>query len=257
MDVPGRPGEDAAMDLAHAAAVAAVFLAAGAVKGVTGMGLPTVAISLLGLWMAPAHAAAILVAPSLATNIAQCRGPHARRLVAQLWPLWAALVAVVVALPDTSRWLAPADARRTLGIVLIVYGAWGLWRPTLPRVPVGGAAGLLVAAVVGALTGLVTACTAIFALPMVPYLQALRLDKDTMIQALGLSFLVATIALALRLGSSGLSLVTLEGGIALVAAFAGLGAGAALRARISGADFQRALFVVFIALGAASAWRGG
>lgn len=32
------------------------------------MGLPTVAVSLLGLWMAPAQAAALLVAPSLATN---------------------------------------------------------------------------------------------------------------------------------------------------------------------------------------------
>lgn len=245
------------MDLPHAAAVAAVFLAAGAVKGVTGMGLPTVAISLLGLWMAPAQAAALLVAPSLATNIAQCRGPHARRLIAQLWPLWAALAVVVVAMPDTGRWLAPADARRALGLVLIVYGAWGLWRPALPRLPTGRVTGPVTGAIVGGLTGVVTACTAIFALPMVPYLQALRLDKDTMIQALGLSFLVATLALALRLGGSGLSLVTAEAGVALAAAFTGLAAGAALRARISSADFQRALFIVFIALGAASAWRGG
>lgn len=37
--------------------IAVVFCAAGSVKGITGMGLPTVAVSLLALWMSPATAA--------------------------------------------------------------------------------------------------------------------------------------------------------------------------------------------------------
>jgi hypothetical protein len=50
--------------------VALTFIFAGAVKSVTGMGLPTVAIRLLvGLLMAPAEAAMLLVIPSLATNV--------------------------------------------------------------------------------------------------------------------------------------------------------------------------------------------
>lgn len=56
----------------------AVFALAGGVKGITGMGLPTAAMSLLGLWMAPAQAAALIVMPSLVTNVAQCRGPAGR-----------------------------------------------------------------------------------------------------------------------------------------------------------------------------------
>ena len=52
-------------------AVAAAYLLAGFVKGVIGMGLPTVAIGLSGLVMTPAQAAAILVVPSLVTNIWQ------------------------------------------------------------------------------------------------------------------------------------------------------------------------------------------
>jgi hypothetical protein len=79
------------MDLLHALAVGLVFVLAGAVKGITGMGLPTVAVSLLGLWMAPGQAAALLVTPSLATNFAQCRGPNLRRLAAMLWPAWLTL----------------------------------------------------------------------------------------------------------------------------------------------------------------------
>src|SRR5689334_24722705 len=53
------------------ALIVAVFLLAGWVKGVVGMGLPTVAMGLLGLVMAPVQAAALLVIPSLVTNVWQ------------------------------------------------------------------------------------------------------------------------------------------------------------------------------------------
>ena len=81
MDASRPFAEHRVMDLTLMVWVGVVFVLAGAVKGVTGMGLPTVAVSLLGLVMLPAQAAALLVLPSLATNVAQCRGPHARRLV--------------------------------------------------------------------------------------------------------------------------------------------------------------------------------
>lgn len=45
------------------------FLLAGLVKGVTGMGLPTVAMGVLGALLSPATAAAMLLLPSLITNI--------------------------------------------------------------------------------------------------------------------------------------------------------------------------------------------
>src|SRR5258707_1012796 len=49
-------------------AVTATFFVAGFVKGVLGLGLPTLAMGLLGAVMAPAQAASLLVMPSLATN---------------------------------------------------------------------------------------------------------------------------------------------------------------------------------------------
>ena len=45
------------------ALTAGIFIAAGIVKGVLGMGLPTVAIGFLGLVIAPVEAAAMLVLP--------------------------------------------------------------------------------------------------------------------------------------------------------------------------------------------------
>lgn len=247
-----------AMDIPTFAALApwlgigAVFVLAGGVKGITGMGLPTVAMSLLGLWMAPAQAAALLVMPSLVTNIAQCQGPAWRRLVAMLWPVWLGMAVSTVASPDLST-LAPIDARLALGVILVVYGLWGLWKPVVPQVsPQAWWIGLLA----GLATGFVTASTAVFVLPLVPYLQALRLDKDTMIQALGLSFTVATLSLAVRLHAfEGGVLWSVPSFVALGAAVVGLLIGAAVRARISPTTFQRALFLVFIALGVANLWR--
>ncbi len=66
----GRRVESAGLLIATAGA----FLLAGFVKGVIGLGLPTVSIGLLGLLMTPAQAAAILVVPSLVTNIWQANG---------------------------------------------------------------------------------------------------------------------------------------------------------------------------------------
>lgn len=230
--------------------IAIVFLAAGAVKGVSGMGLPTFSVALLGLFMPTATAATLMLLPSLLTNLAQCIGPHAGALARRLWPMWLMLAAATVWSPLPDLGSAGAGARATLGLVLVAYGLWGLARPALPSpgrfaLPVGGVAGMC--------SGLLTAATGVFVMPMVPYLQSLRLDKDVLIQALGLSFLVATLALAARLGPiavlSGAAVPFIGHAVALVAALAGLWIGTVLRHRLPLSVFQRALYSVFLALG--------
>lgn len=242
------------MDLWQLGLVAVVFVLAGGVKGVTGMGLPTVAMSLLGLWMAPVQAAALLVVPSLATNMAQCRGAHLHRLAMRLWPGWLSIAVVTIAAPGFGGSASTESAKRWLGAILIVYGAWGLWRPT----PLDfSERSRWLGAVAGAATGVITASTAVFVLPWVPYLQSLRLSRDELVQALGLSFTVATLALAVRVQASvPTSWLSASGAVAiclaLASAFAGMKVGEALRGQLAGAAFQRALFLVFIALGAAN-----
>jgi uncharacterized membrane protein YfcA len=48
--------------------VSAVFFLAGFVKGVIGLGLPTIAMGLLAIVMSPVEAAGLLILPSLLTN---------------------------------------------------------------------------------------------------------------------------------------------------------------------------------------------
>lgn len=83
--------------------IAATFVLAGMVKGVTGMGLPTVAMGILGSLISPVAAAAMLLLPSLISNLFQFGGGgNTRQLLKRLWPM---LLPVVVATLLASAWI--------------------------------------------------------------------------------------------------------------------------------------------------------
>lgn len=231
------------------ALIALIFLLAGWVKGVVGMGLPTVAMGALGLVMHPAQAAALLIVPSLVTNLWQfLAGPSVRGVVRRL-AVMLALVCVGTAVgiqfltSGASRWPSVA-----LGAVLGAYGLVGLF---LPRLSMSSRTESLLSPIVGISTGLLTGATGVFVVPAVPYLSALGMTKDELIQALGLSFTVSTIALAIGLGVSGsypraLALASLA---AVVPALAGMFVGQAVRDRIEPAAFRRWFFVAMLLVG--------
>lgn len=226
-----------------------VLLLAGFVKGVIGLGLPTIAVGLLGLVMAPVQAAALLVVPNLVTNVWQLvTGPDYRGLIRRLWPFMAGIMAGTLAgariLPTGISPLATA----LLGGLLVVYALLGLSALRM-SVPVGREAWL--GPLVGAVTGVVTVATGVFVIPAVPYLQALGLEKDDLVQALGLSFLTSTVALGLTLAATGLFTagVAILSLAALVPALAGMFLGQAMRARVTAASFRRWFFLGLMALG--------
>ena len=167
--------------------------------------------------------------------------------------MWLGLLLASIFSPGPDVGASAASARMALGVTLVLYGLWGLWRPALPKIRTRSAWPALV---VGALTGFITAATAVFVIPLVPYLQTQRLEKDVMIQALGLSFTVATVALAIRLDATDkFAIESALAGIAVLTALAGIWLGGRLRSRLSQKMFQRILFVAFVALGGANLWR--
>jgi len=231
------------------AGVCAVFVLAGAVKGLVGLGLPTLSMALLALFMPAGEAAALLIAPSLATNVWQMRPlPTLRPMWRRLWPLQLGVCAGTLAASRTMHAMSAAWAPAALGLALIVYAAWGL-AGTMPRVP--AATERWLAPVVGIATGAVTAVTGVFVVPAVPYLQALGFARDELIQAMGLSFTVSTIALGLALAADGQA----SGGAAwmslamLVPALAGMALGQRLRGTLSPAVFRRGLLASLLVLG--------
>jgi uncharacterized membrane protein YfcA len=230
--------------------IGATFLLAGLVKGVIGMGLPTVAMGLLALALPPAEAAAILVVPSLVTNVWQLlSGPHFGALARRLWPMMAAVLMGTIAGAGVLAGNVAGLAKIGLGIALVLYAIVGL---AGIRLSVAARHEAWLGPLVGAVTGLVTGATGVFVIPALPYLQAIGLERDELIQALGLSFTVSTIALAIgllrvdawQMGSVWISL------LALVPALIGMQAGTWLRQRIAAATFRRVFFAGLLLLGA-------
>lgn len=235
--------------------VTATFVLAGFVKGVIGLGLPTIAVGILGVVMAPAQAAALLVVPNLVTNGWQiATGPKLPATLRRLWPMLLAICLGTWAGAGLLQQQKHGTATLWLGGALILYALVGLKAAKL-RVPAGWE--IWLGPVIGFTTGIVTAATGVFVLPAVPYLQALGFDKDELVQALGISFIVSTLALSFGLIGAGAlnGDVAWQSLLALVPALAGMGAGQFIRGRISPATFKICFFAGLLALGSYLCWR--
>src|SRR6202171_5886311 len=107
--------------------IAAAFLLAGFVKGVIGLGLPTVSMGLLAVTMQPSHALAIVIVPAVVTNIWQTFvGPYLRDIIRRLWPL---MIGTVIGIWLNRRMLTGPLAHYgpiVLGIMLVIYAIVGL-----------------------------------------------------------------------------------------------------------------------------------
>jgi uncharacterized protein len=242
--------------LAYIAIVTGAFTLAGFVKGVIGLGLPTVSIGLLSLVMAPVEAVALLFVPSLVTNIWQLAiGPNFRPLLARQWTM---LVSICVGIAIGSYLFGTVQypgAKRWLGVTLLAYSAFGL---SPLRFHVRQHHEPILSPLVGALTGIFASITGVFMVPNVPYLQALGLHRDDLIQALGLSFTVSTVALGIGLAAGGsLPAATLGASLLTLApALGGMAIGQVVRGRISPPVFRACFFVGMALLGAELALKG-
>ncbi len=238
------------------ALVVGVLLLAGFVKGVVGLGLPTVSMGLLSLALLPGQAAALLTVPNVVTNVWQLwDGPDFRALLKRLAPM---LATICVGIWLGDGWLVgdgALQARIALGFAIAAYAGLAL---ADIRLPSPGRFEPIAGPLVGLATGLVTAATGVVVMPSVPYLQSLKLDKDDLIQALGLTFLVAMLALAASLAAGDaydFSTLALSS-FAVLPALAGMRIGTQLRRRLGGETFRRVFLIGLLALGAYLAARG-
>ncbi len=231
-------------------AVALTFLLAGGVKGVIGLGLPTVSLGLLTVALDLTTAMALLLIPSFATNLWQAAvGGNGAAILRRIWP-FLAMATVTVWLGASALTTVDLDILSgLLGGLLIAYAAINLGgiRLTLsPRQEVW--AGPLIGTANGVLTGM----TGSFVVPGVMFLQAIGLPRDALVQAMGMLFTASTVALAVALGGN--DFLSLElgavSGAALIPAALGMLVGQKVRRRFSEAMFRRVFFIAILALGA-------
>ncbi|MDB5637222.1 MAG: hypothetical protein JWP51_2130 [Bradyrhizobium sp.] len=229
--------------------IAATFLLAGFVKGVIGLGLPTVSMGLLAVTMQPSRALAIVIVPAIVTNIWQTFvGPYLRDIIRRLWPL---MVGTVAGIWLNAGMLTGPYARYgtiVLGVLLVVYAIVGLSKFSFS---VARRDEKWMGGIVGVVTGVVSAATGVQVIPSMPFMQAIGMEKDELVQALGVYFTVATVALAFNLTGAGLlsASTALPGAIAMAAAFTGMFVGQAVRSRMQAEAFRRWFLLAMILLG--------
>lgn len=227
-----------------AAAAIAVFGLAGCVKGVVGLGLPTVSMALLLL-------------PSLVTNLVQMRPVAGLRALLQRLG-WMQLGIVLGTLGGVALWGGVGSlsaARPALGLALVMYALWGLsglrWQTPVPHQAWLGAA-------CGLLTGAITAVTGVFVVPAVAFLQSLGLARPALMQAMGLCFTTSTLALGAGLFWKGqglgaqaqeMGLGLLTSALMLIPALAGMHWGELLREKLSPELFRKLLMLSLLVLG--------
>lgn len=229
--------------------IGVTFFIAGLVKGVIGLGLPTLSLALLTATLGLKPAMALLLFPSFVTNVWQ--GAVGGAFLSVVRRLWTLLAAVCIATWFGVHVLAKTEIAllsALLGGLLSVYSVFNLARP---RVSSLGRSEVWLSPIIGGINGVLTGMTGSFVVPGVLYLQALALPRDVMIQAMGILFAVSTVALAVSLGDHRLlsmELGTLSVG-AIIPALIGMGLGQKVRHRLSETVFSKVFFGSLLVLG--------
>ncbi|WP_340600787.1 sulfite exporter TauE/SafE family protein [Acinetobacter sp. HZNU-JH01] len=233
------------------AIIVLVFAFAGMIKGMIGLGLPAVSMGLLTIAMSPFQAAALLIVPSMVTNIWQLFAEgHVWAFIRRFWSLLLGIVigSVWSFLPTLNQ-SHGQSSELLLGSMLAIYGLYGLCVNKLPQLT---AHERWLSPVIGYLGGAVTVATGVIIIPVVPYLQSLQLKRDELVQALGLTFTVSTICLAVFLHHNPMSGVVLDyrlSILALLAALIGMWFGKKIRYQLDEQKFRRIFFMGLVALG--------
>lgn len=236
---------------------ATAFFLAGSVKGILGFGFPIIALVILTLTVGLLDALAIIIVPTLATNIWQAfSGPYFQAIWQRMW-IYFAVAAIAVLL--TARFLTSANVillTALLGAVLFFFALSRLFdiHITVPREKEP-----LLSVILGAINGALTGLTGSFMVPSVLYMQALGFQKDMLVQAMGIFFALSTLMLTISLGGS--NLIDIEeirlSGLALIPSFVGVLIGRWARGQIDEAAFQKIFLFSVLALGVFLVWRSG
>jgi len=236
-------------ELTTVVVVIGTFLLAGAVKGVIGLGLPTVSLALLTVALDLPSAMALLLMPSFVTNVWQSVvGGNARAILYRLWPfLVMATVTVWIGVAALTR-LNPSLLTALLGVLLVTYAVVNL---SGIRLIIPARYEVWAGPLVGSANGVLTGMTGSFVVPGVMFLQAIGLPRDVLIQAMGMLFTASTVALAAGLQHA--NIITIEHGIlsaaAVLPAIAGMILGQLVRKRLSEQRFRTVFFAALLVLG--------
>ncbi len=229
--------------------IAGAFIVAGFAKGAIGMGMPPIAIGLMSFAVPLESAIAIMVLPTMVTNIWQAiYGGGLRPLMRRFGAM---AVTAMVGILAAGYLLSDLGSPRTagwVGVLLVLYSLIALtpYRPRVPRHAEPWANPLI-----GLASGAVAGATGVAAVPFLPYMQSLDMDRHELVQALGIMFVFITGMLAVSLALHGAYHLTnsLAGIAAVAPTMVGVWLGQHARRRLSAETFRRIFIFGMLGVG--------
>lgn len=229
--------------------IAGTFLLAGSVKGVIGLGLPTVSLGLLAAALDLTTAMALLLFPSFVTNVWQAvTGGNGITILKRIWPfLFLATVAIWFGSAALTT-INPLYLSILLGILLVAYSSLNLLGFQLS---ISAQHERWAGPILGTANGIFTGMTGSFVVPGVMYLQAIGLPRDRLVQAMGMLFSLSTMGLGIALERNNLlnpELATISAAAVIPAIF-GMIMGQRVRKSLSETIFRKIFFASILLLG--------
>jgi uncharacterized protein len=229
-------------------AVAGLFLA-GIVKGATGLGYATCALPFLVIAAGQRPAMALIILPAMATNVSiAVSGGHFVETLRRFKALYISMLPGICVGVGLLLWVNQSSAVHLLSVVIITYALLALFKPQvlLPKALQGP-----LQIPTGFLNGVMTGATGAQVMPLFPYMMALNLEPDRMVQAVNVAVLIASFALAVALSATGimnaeLFMVSL---VAIVPALLGVEIGTRARRLLRPEQFKRISLLTLLLMG--------
>jgi uncharacterized protein len=225
-----------------------LFLA-GVVKGATGLGYSSCALPFLVSAIGLKPAMALVLIPAMATNVSVAfTAGHFREIAQRFAHLYVAMLPGIAVGIYMLVWIAQTVAVRTLGLIVIGYALFTLFRPQLAISKVSERA---LQVPTGFANGVLTGLTGSQVMPLFPYMMALNLDPNRLVQAINLAVTLASVCLAVGLFSAGILTPELAAAsvIAIIPALVGVEIGTRVRAHIPAAQFRSVVLYVLLGTG--------
>lgn len=226
-----------------------IYVLAGTVKGLLGIGLPMTALGLTAQYSDPRTAIALVIMPMLVLNLwMMYRCGNMLPVIRRYWRLTLALLLSIGVFTQLATRIDEATLAGWLGFVVILFAVVNLWRQ-VPPVP--GRWDHPLQWSVGLLSGVMGGIAGIWAPLVVMYLHAHRLDKDDFVRAIGWFLFVGSAALFVGYRGNGIisGQLALYSTALLIPALLGFAIGEQIRQRVSADRFRRLVLWFFLLLG--------
>jgi uncharacterized protein len=237
------------VDLSILSLAAAGLLIAGVVKGATGLGYATCALPFLVIAVGQRQAMALIILPAMATNVSiALSGGHFVETFRRFKTLYVSMLPGICVGIGLLLWVNQSSATHLLSIVIITYSLLALVKPQV-ALPKSLQSPLQIPT--GFLNGVMTGATGAQVMPLFPYMMALGLEPDRMVQAINIAVLIASFALAIALAATGimdreLFMVSL---IAIAPALLGVEIGTRARRFLRPEQFKRIALLTLLLMG--------